>query len=275
MANTDDFEKMERDGWANPAIAKGYADGFEYATREVAKRLADRIEAAPGRSVLDVCCGHGVVTQELVVRGATATGLDFSDAMIALANESACGATFVTGDAMAMEFPDAHFDAVTIGFGVPHLPDPKLGLAEVARVLKPGGRLAFSIWQGKGSAGSFGWLFDAVGRLGDMSVKLPAGPDAHLLADRAIATEMVTAAGFAEVQMQEVATEFWISEPGALYDVFYQGAVRAALLLGSQPIEMREAIREDLAKRVLNEGTKDSGGYRVPAPCVVISATRA
>ncbi len=60
---------------------------------------------------------------------------------------------------MAMTFPDQSFDAVSIGFGVPHFPDPQKGLREVARVLKPGGRLAFSIWRGKGSNGAFGLAF--------------------------------------------------------------------------------------------------------------------
>ena len=210
MTNTIEFEKMEREGWGNPAIAKGYANGFEVATRAVAERLSDVVRAGPEMKVLDLCTGHGVVAVELLARGAEVTGLDFSAAMISIAQVSAPGAMFVQGDAMAMDFADNSFDAVTIGFGVPHFPDPARGIAEAARILKPGGRIAFSIWRGKGSEGAFGWLFDAVGRLGDPSVTLPSGPDAHLLVDSAVAEPMVADAGFVDVQLTNVATELGV-----------------------------------------------------------------
>ncbi len=274
MTDTDDFEKMERDGWSDPVIAKGYADGFENAARLVAQKLADLVNAGPGTAVLELCTGPGDVAAELARRGATVTGLDFSAAMISLATKAVPGARFVQGDAMAMDFEDQCFDAVTIGFGVPHFPDTDRGLSEAARVLKPGGQLAFSIWYGKGSAGSFGWLFDAVGRLGDPSVSLPDGPDAHLLSNRDVAEEMVTKAGFSDVQFVDIPSEIWVPLPESLFDVFDKGAVRAASLLGGQPDHLRDAIRADLAARVVAEGQAKDGGYVVPAPSVAISAKR-
>ena len=104
--------------------------------------------------------------------------------MISLAQVVAPGAMFVQGDAMAMDFADNSLDAVTIGFGVPHLPDPSRGLAEAAPVLKPGGRIAFLIWRCKGSDVAFGWLFDALARLGEPSGTPPSGPAVHLLVRR-------------------------------------------------------------------------------------------
>lgn len=275
MPDTTDFEKMEREGWGNPNIAKGYADGFAIATHVVATGLADAVSAGRGMNVLDLCTGHGVVAAELVKRGSTVTGLDFSDAMIALARAAVPQAQFVRGDATAMPFADGSFDAVTIGFGVPHFPDPALGLIEVARVLRPGGRLAFSIWHGKGSDGAFGWLFDAVGRLGDPTVSLPDGPDAHLLADNEIAKEVTEAAGFVDVEVLEVKSQLEVQRPDALFDAFDRGAVRAASLLGGQPKAVRDAIRADLAARTRTEGRQGTTSYRVAAPSVIVSATRA
>ncbi|PIB25122.1 ubiquinone biosynthesis methyltransferase UbiE [Amylibacter kogurei] len=265
---------MERDGWSDPSIAKGYADGFEMATQLVAEKLADAVGANPNVEVLDLCTGHGVVAKELVTRGAKVTGLDFSKPMILLAKSAVPKAIFVQGDAMAMEFADESFDAVTIGFGVPHFPDTRRGLIEAARVLKTGGKLAFSIWHGQGSNGSFGWLFDAVGRLADPSITLPAGPDAHELADFVTAKSIVQDAGFTDVKLKEIASELSLKNPEALFDLFDGGAVRTASLLSRQPDSRREAIRRDLAMRTKRDGTKKGQGYFVPAPSVVISAVR-
>lgn len=274
MTDTSDFENMERNGWGSPSIARGYADGFEMATQRVAEKLADVVGAKPNVEVLDLCTGHGVVAKELVKRGVKVTGLDFSEPMISLAKSAVPSATFVQGDAMAMAFPNERFDAVTIGFGVPHFPDASRGLIESARVLKSGGRIAFSIWHGKGSNGSFGWLFDAVGRLADPSITLPAGPDAHALVDIAVAKSVVEDAGFTDVKLIEVASELSLQNPQALFDLFDGGAVRTASLLSRQPALKRDAIRRDLAMRTKSEGTRHDEGYFVPAPSVVISAVR-
>ena len=275
MIDTSDFEKMEREGWSKPSIARGYADGFEMATRLVAKKLSDAVLAGPNTKVLDLCTGHGVVAAELVARDANVTGLDFSEPMVELARSAVPKARFVKGDAMAMEFANQSFDAVTIGFGVPHFPDPVRGLVEAARVLKRGGRIAFSIWHGKGSKGSFGWLFDAVGRLADPLITLPEGPDAHVLVDFDLAKSTVETAGFTDVTLVEVDSNLSVSSPEALFDLFDGGAVRTASLLSRQPAPRRDAIRNDLAMRTKSDGKKVEQGYLVPAPSVVVSAVRA
>lgn len=274
MTDTTEFEAMEKDGWGNPVTAQSYADGFAMATRIVASALADIVKVAQGSKAFDLCTGHGVVAAELFARGASVTGLDFSAAMIALARTKVPGVNFLEGDAMDMGFPDQGFDAVTIGFGVPHLPDRLRGLAEAARVLKPGGRIAFSIWRGKGSDGSFGWLFDAVARFGDPSITLPEGPDAHMLVERANAEAMVCKAGFTDIELVDVPTQLKVSEPEALFDAFDQGAVRAASLLQRQTEAQRDVIRQYLAENVRSKGVEHETGYLVPTPSVIVSAVR-
>lgn len=274
MTDTRAFERMELEGWSNPSIAQGYADGFARATQDVARHLSDAVMADANTRALDLCTGHGVVAVELLQRKASVIGVDFSPAMIALAQAAVPGVTFVQGDAMALEFADASFDAVTIGFGVPHFPDPSRGLVEAARVLKPGGRIAFSIWQGRGSDGAFGWLFDAVERFGDPAVTLPEGPDAHLLADASVAHSMLSDSGFIDAKSEVLATELAVSEPERLFDAFDCGAVRAASLLSGQTEARREIIRAKLAERVRSDAVRHGAEYGVPAPSVVISAIR-
>jgi demethylmenaquinone methyltransferase/2-methoxy-6-polyprenyl-1,4-benzoquinol methylase len=109
-------------------------------------KAADRAEVGPGDAVLDVCCGTGDLAFELarrVVPGGHVVGCDFSESMLDLAREKADGAPvrFEWADALQLPYDDRRFDAVTVGFGVRNLSDLDRGLAEMRRVLRPGGRL--------------------------------------------------------------------------------------------------------------------------------------
>jgi demethylmenaquinone methyltransferase / 2-methoxy-6-polyprenyl-1,4-benzoquinol methylase len=109
---------------------------------------ADVSEARPGDRVLDCCTGTGDLAMELAERVGAAgevTALDFSDEMLAQAREKSRGAAapvrVVAGDALALPFEDDAFAAATVAFGVRNLDDLDRGLAEMARVVRPGGRV--------------------------------------------------------------------------------------------------------------------------------------
>src|SRR5512135_1263784 len=102
---------------------------------------------APAR-VLDLCCGTGdlaFIAEGLLAAGSRVVGLDFTLPMLAVARgrRSAPGRepAFAQGDAMRLPFPDASFDAVTMGYGLRNVADPLRCLGEVRRVLAPGGRV--------------------------------------------------------------------------------------------------------------------------------------
>lgn len=108
--------------------------------------------AAPqrGERALDLCCGTGDIALALAQRGAEVVGLDFSEPMLAVAREKSkttknCGGlsnpSFIQGDAQQIPFPDSSFDIVTVGYGLRNLANWELGLEEMWRVAKPGGRL--------------------------------------------------------------------------------------------------------------------------------------
>jgi demethylmenaquinone methyltransferase/2-methoxy-6-polyprenyl-1,4-benzoquinol methylase len=94
-----------------------------------------------GDRVLDACCGTGDLAIGARRRGAAVTGLDFSPRMLERARRKDDGVEWVQGDALALPFEDASFDAVTVGFGVRNVADLERGLRELRRVLRPGGRL--------------------------------------------------------------------------------------------------------------------------------------
>jgi len=105
------------------------------------RKLAARAGGVgPGGLALDVACGSGKLSLALRELGASVVGLDFSAGMLAVASARAPGPRYVRGDALALPFPDASFDAVTMAFGLRNLADPERGLAEMRRVLRTGGR---------------------------------------------------------------------------------------------------------------------------------------
>jgi demethylmenaquinone methyltransferase/2-methoxy-6-polyprenyl-1,4-benzoquinol methylase len=96
---------------------------------------------APGDRVLDIAAGTGTSSAAIARTGARVTALDFSAGMVAVGRERHPDIEFVEGDATALPFDDASFDAVTISFGLRNVNDPRAALAEMRRVLVPGGRL--------------------------------------------------------------------------------------------------------------------------------------
>lgn len=117
------------------------------------RRLVEAARLRPGGSALDVATGTGKVAADLARRagpGGRVVGLDLSPGMIEIARRrftagvdpaGLAGLEFVVGDALALPFPDDTFDAATIAFGMRNLPDYRAGFAEMARVVRPGGRV--------------------------------------------------------------------------------------------------------------------------------------
>ena len=271
MSDTADFAALERREWADPGVARSYAQAFAKASDMVVPALVETVRAGPGMRALDLCCGHGNVTAGLVRAGAEVVGLDFSAAMLDMARADVPGADFREGDAMALELDDAAFDAVTIGFGLPHVPDPPQVLSEARRVLKPGGRIAFSVWCGPEVDGAMAYVFEAIGRHGDPAITLPPGPGATDYADAARAFPALEAAGFGEPDRVVVPSGWVVTDPAAPFEYFRDGTARGGALLRPQPEPNSAAIREAVVALVL-ENHGPGPQWIVPIPAVVISA---
>jgi demethylmenaquinone methyltransferase/2-methoxy-6-polyprenyl-1,4-benzoquinol methylase len=212
----------------NPSEISGFYDGIFYCYdaanafltlgldgrwRRAAARLA--LASRPER-VLDVCCGTGSLSLELhrLSGGrAAVTGLDFNEAMLSRARAKNSAITFIRGDADALPFPDAAFDALTASFAARNLNDGGKGLLkyfrEFHRVLKPGGSFV-NIETSQPDSRFIRSLFHAYVRSMTAMVRLPA-PE-HKAAYGFLAgtiaafytpeelSKMILAAGFSKVE---------------------------------------------------------------------------
>lgn len=142
----DPFAAMKaaaRDSWAT------FGPNAMFTT-EPAFVLVDYASVRAGQKALDVGCGTGVASCTAAARGAVVTGLDLSPVLLEEARTNAAigghAIEFVEGDCEKMPFADGRFDVVLSQFGHMFAPRPEVAIAEMLRVLKPGGRIAFATW---------------------------------------------------------------------------------------------------------------------------------
>jgi SAM-dependent methyltransferase len=137
------FKAMQKQSW--PSFAP-----MEQLTMLPAAQLVKRARVRAGQRVLDVGCGTGVVALTAALRGADVVGLDLTPELLERARENArtvnVDVEWIEGDAEALPFPDNSFDTVLSQFGHIFAPRPDVATAEMLRVLKSGGTIAFSTW---------------------------------------------------------------------------------------------------------------------------------
>ena len=112
--------------------------GMHHRWRE---RAVDLSGAGPGSRVLDVATGTGDLALAIRERGAEVVGMDFSEEMLVHARRKAPDVRFEWGNALELGYDDASFDAATVGFGARNFAHLERGIAEMARVVRPGGRV--------------------------------------------------------------------------------------------------------------------------------------
>ncbi len=145
-----ELAKSIETGQVKRSAAEVYEDFFVPALfQRWTAPVAEAADVQPGQKVLDVACGTGVLTREIAARVGTegkAIGLDINEGMLAVARAQASSIEWRQGEAEALPFDEASFDAVVSQFGLMFFRDREKAIREMTRVLRPRGRLAVAVW---------------------------------------------------------------------------------------------------------------------------------
>jgi SAM-dependent methyltransferase len=244
------------------ALVDRYEELFFYVA-DVGRRLAEYADPPPGARLLDVGAGRGAVARAALARGCVVTAVDASPAMMGRLRSEHPAIDALEMDANRLEFTAASFDVVTAGFVVQVLDRPDLALAEMRRVLVPGGVVGLSLETQ--SAGPLDWLQDLHaeffgGRPADAPVEPdPAGvDDGPMTADRLDA--LLRRAGFVDLARTAVEMPLALDDPPALWAWLARQGLGDALR--ALPAERADQFRA----RVLTHGQRwhDDGGIVIP-----------
>jgi SAM-dependent methyltransferase len=268
MIDPDAFNAFEAAGWEERATT--YHRTLLPLTRLIAEPLLDAAAVGPETRLLDVGTGPGYVSAAAADRGAAAVGVDVATAMVALARTLHPRVGFVHGDAEDLPFDDDSFDAVVGNFALPHLGRPDRAVAEFARVVSPGGKIALSTWDVPGASRLPGVFYDAVQEVGAPPPPgLPTGPPFYRYADEAEFTALFCDAGLVDVTVSTVT--FTYRFVGDLFDCLVDGTVRARALVVGQPDATQARVRAVLDRLIAEYASDD--GFDMPISVKIGSAT--
>lgn len=264
------FRAFEHAGWEG--VGPRYHDAFGGLTVQAIEPLLDAVGAGEGVRLLDTATGPGYVAGAAARRGACAVGVDFSVAMVAEARQRHPTVEFREGDAEALPFPDGGFDAAVMNFGLLHLGRPERAIQEAHRVLRAGGRFAFTVWARPEEAVGFGIVLRAIRTHGDPDAPLPPGPPFFRFSDPDECRRALIGAGFARPDILRISQVWRLPSPDALFEAMFRGTVRTAGLLRAQSSEALNAIRSSVRDAVSAYQQKDD--VELPMPAVLASAVK-
>jgi SAM-dependent methyltransferase len=264
------FSDVEREGWQRNA--SDYDSVDLPATRQAFAPLLASLGDLRGRRVLEVASGTGHLAAEVLARGASIVGIDVAANMIALARQRVPDATFLEGDAEALPLQEEQFDSVLCCFGLLHFAQPLQALREMARVLKPGGAVSFTVWCPPEQGGEFvGLILKTYESHANMELDLPPAPPMFALADPGVRDPMLAQAGFKAVRAQRIPIVWPIHGPDTPFDFIVRGAVRTRMVYERQTAVVQKRIRDALA--AATTPFLSAGG--IPAPALLVTASKA
>jgi len=263
--------RIQRYGWDRAV------DHYEASWAEQLKPAQDVLLALaalqPGERVLELACGTGLVTfpaAEAVGPGGSVVATDISEKMVQFTAAEAARRELAQVrssrmGAESLEFPDASFDAVLCALGLMYVPDVAAALAEMRRVLVPGGRAVAAVW---GARNRCGWadIFPIV----ESRVQSDVCPMFFQLGTGESLAESLTRAGFEHAQTERLSTELLYDSGDAAADAAFAGGP-VAMAYSRFDDETRESARAEYIASIAQY--RKGNGYRIPGEFVISKAS--
>jgi ubiquinone/menaquinone biosynthesis C-methylase UbiE len=247
--DADAFNAFEAAGWE--AKAAGYDHFFGAFTSRLVDPLLDAAEVGPGVRVLDVASGPGYAAAQAAERRASVVGVDIAESMTALASRLHPQVQFVHGNAEALPFTDESFDAVVGNFALLHLGRPEQAAAEFVRVLKPGGRLALTVWDAPERARFLGVFLEAVAAAeAGPPDEIPHGPPFFRFSEEQEFARLLNQQRLENVQVKTIAFSHSFGSPDEFWDGLLGGTVRMSALVSGQTEAVQREIRAGFDRAV-------------------------
>jgi SAM-dependent methyltransferase len=236
--------------------------------------MVRRLDPKPGDTVLELAAGladTGLMAAGLVGESGRLIVTDFTSEMVAAARQRAQelgvqNAEFRVLDAERMDLGTDSVDGVLCRWAYMLMIDPPAAFAQTRRVLRPGGRLAFSVWASRERNPALSLVGGVLESQGHIPPPDPEAPSAFAMADPGYIRELVVGAGFAEPEIEEVTFRWPFAEEDAYWHYVSETSASSSPILRALSPEVQNKVREQVheAARPYRSGE----GYDFPAACL-------
>ncbi len=261
--NAEEVSQFENATWSR--CARGYTEGFGALVAEAIDPLLDEVSVSAVDRLLDVGTGPGLVAARAAARGAFVIGIDFSEDMLTEARRLNPEIEFRAGAAEGLPFKDGEFDEVVGNFVLHHSSQPDEVLKEAFRVLRPGGRIGFTVWADPSKLEAFGLFFAAVEEHAG-AAELPHGP-LFGVSDFAVFHAMARDAGFRNTSVRELQIAWRTPSIDS-----YLAAFGDWSNLDTFPTDVHRAIERTVRERA--SAYRDGDVFVIPNPAILMSAVK-
>jgi len=239
------FHEIEHEAWSQRASQ--YDALFAAVSTQAIGSILDSLGTLQGKRHLDVACGTGHLVAAASQRGAISEGIDFVQAMVDAARVNYPAENYQVADAAELPHVDRSFDAVTCAFGLSHMDHPEAAMGEAFRVLKAGGRFAFTLWCSAEDGGEgLSIVKTALAKHVNVDFELPEKWAQLRFADEQACKALATQAGFGPPVFKRLPIVWHTNSTQQVVDTFDKLSVRTKMIIDRQPLPIQRQIHDHI-----------------------------
>lgn len=243
------FQDVEHESWSQNATI--YDRLFGDVSMQGIIPILNSLGDLTGKCHLDIACGTGHLVAAASKHGAISEGSDFAQPMIDVARKNYPDECFKVADATQLPYEDASFDAVTCSFGLSHIENPQAAVKQAFRVLRVGGRFAFTLWYGPDDGGDLQAIVrNAISSYATVPPLLPDSWTQLRFADQGACENLVKQAGFNEPQFKRLPIVLQATHAHTVFDILDKLSFRTNLILDSQTLTIKQRIIEHILSEI-------------------------